>query len=206
MQKNAMAIMLPVVLAAVLLIAAAGAYLVLSPPPAPSRATAMADGLGLTGKFSLTDHKGRAVTSEDVVDGPTLIYFGYTFCPDVCPYDVQRMVDVVDLLAEKGTAIRPVFITIDPARDDVAVLAEYADAMHPDLIALTGTDAQIAAAAKAYKVGYSKVQMAESEADYLMNHSVYTYLQTKDGVIALFRNSAPPEQIAEDIEKLLSGW
>lgn len=205
MTKQATSIMLPVALAVVLLVSAAAAYVALKPAPAPSRATAMAEGLGLTGTFALTDHTGGAVTSDELITGPTLVYFGYTFCPDVCPFDVQRMVDVVDILAENGTDVRPVFITIDPARDDVAALNDYVDAMHPKMVALTGSDEQIAAAAKAYKAGYSKVPNPESAAEYLMNHSVFTYLVTPDGVKALFRRDYPAEQIAEDVEKLLSG-
>jgi len=205
MAKNAFPWMLPATLAVILLIGAGAVYLTLRPAPGPSPATIDAAGTDIGGPFELTAQNGETVTSEELIDGPTLIYFGYTYCPDVCPFDVQRMADVVDLLAERGTAVKPVFITVDPERDDVEALGYYAEAMHPDMVALTGTDEEIAKAAKAYRVVYSRVEAADSAAVYLMNHSAYTYLATPGGVLALFRRDYPAEQIADDIEVLLAG-
>ena len=97
-----------------------------------------ADGADIGGPFELTAHTGDRVTAETVIDRPTLIYFGYTFCPDICPVDAQVMVDAVDLLAGRGIDVRPVFITVDPARDTPKELSYYAEALHPKLLALTG--------------------------------------------------------------------
>ena len=103
-----------------------------------SPAMVNADGAAIGGPFELTTHTGARITADELIDGPTLIYFGYTFCPDICPVDTQIMVDAVDLLAERGIAVKPVFITIDPERDTPKELSYYAEAMHPTMIALTG--------------------------------------------------------------------
>ncbi|MEM6933725.1 MAG: SCO family protein, partial [Pseudomonadota bacterium] len=135
--------------------------------------------------------------------GPSLIYFGYTYCPDVCPLDTQVMVDVVDVLAESGTEVTPVFITVDPARDDVASMSEWAEVMHPKMIAMTGSEDQIAAAASAYKAYYQKVE-TDSAADYLMNHSAYFYLVDPEGIKAVYRRGFEPELVAADVAWVLA--
>lgn len=164
--------------------------------PAPQAALNIA-GAEIGGPFTLIDHTGVERTSAEIVTGPTLIYFGYTFCPDVCPIDAQTMVDAVDALDAMGIEATPVFITVDPARDDVETMAVYAEIMHPRMIAMTGAEARIAEAAAAYKVYYQKVE-TESAADYLMNHSAYLYLVDETGVKAVYRRGFPPELIAED--------
>lgn len=170
-----------------------------------SKAMVNVDGADIGGPFELTAHTGERVTSETLIDGPTLIYFGYTFCPDICPIDTQVMVDAVDLLAERGISVKPVFITIDPARDTPEELSFFAEAMHPGMVALTGSAEEIRAAADAYKVFYQRVDVEGSAAGYLMNHTGYTYLMTPErGITALFRREFPPEQIADDIEKVLA--
>jgi protein SCO1/2 len=169
-----------------------------------SPAMVNADGAAIGGPFELTTHTGARITADELIDGPTLIYFGYTFCPDICPVDTQIMADAVDLLAERGIAVKPVFITIDPERDTPKELSYYAEAMHPKLVALTGTEAEVRVAADAYKVFYQRVDLEDSAAGYLMNHTGYTYLMTpQKGITALFRRDFPPEQIADDIEKVL---
>ena len=169
-----------------------------------SPAMVNADGAAIGGPFELTAHTGERITADELINGPTLIYFGYTFCPDICPVDTQIMVDAVDLLAERGIAVKPVFITIDPERDTPKELSYYAEAMHPKMVALTGTEAEVRVAADAYKVFYQRVDLEDSAAGYLMNHTGYTYLMTpQKGITALFRRDFPPEQIADDIEKVL---
>ena len=145
------------------------------------------------------------MTSAEVIDGPALLYFGYTFCPDVCPVDVAVIAEAVDLLARRGIEVKPVFITVDPARDTPEALAYWAEAMHPKMVALTGTPEEIAAAAKAYKVYYKKVEVEGSEADYLMNHTTFTYLVTPDGVRAVLRREASPEEMADVVAAILAG-
>ncbi|MEM9044024.1 MAG: SCO family protein [Pseudomonadota bacterium] len=169
--------------------------------PAPAAALNVA-GADIGGPFTLVDHTGTERTSAEVIQGPTLIYFGYTYCPDVCPIDTQVMVDIVDVLDEKGIDAKPVFITVDPARDDVESMAIYAEIMHPKMIAMTGSDEQISTAAKAYKAYYQKVE-TENEADYLMNHSAYLYLVDTDGLQAIYRRGFAPNEIATDIAWVL---
>lgn len=196
---------IPLTAGVIALILAAGAWLMLaSPKQHSSPAMYNIAGADIGGPFELTDHRGQRVTSETLLDRPSLIYFGYTFCPDVCPIDTQIMTDVVDLLEARSIDLKPVFITIDPARDTVDELAVYAEAMHPKLVALTGTEAEIRAAADAYKVFYSKQEVEGSAAEYLMNHSAQTYLVLPgEGLAAVFRRDFPAEQIASDIEKIL---
>ncbi|HUF57345.1 MAG TPA: SCO family protein [Thermohalobaculum sp.] len=159
-------------------------------------------GADIGGPFELTDHRGRRVSSDELIDGPTLVYFGYTFCPDVCPVDVAVMAEAADLMAERGIEATPVFVTIDPARDTPEVLSWFADAMHPDMVGLTGSDEDIAAAAGAYKVYYARAE-GDDPANYLMNHSAFIYLMTPDGLAALFRRGATPEEIAREAERVL---
>jgi protein SCO1/2 len=132
-------------------------------------------GGNIGGPFELMDHRGQMVTDAQVLDQPALVYFGYTFCPDVCPMDVARNVVVVEILADAGLTVKPVFITIDPARDTVDYLADFVANNHPEMVGLTGTAEQIAKAARAYKVYYRK-QPSEDEEYYLMDHSSFLIL------------------------------
>ncbi|MGR3292061.1 MAG: SCO family protein [Paracoccaceae bacterium] len=148
------------------------------------------------GPFTLIDELGATVTETEVFSKPGLVYFGYTFCPDVCPLDVARNADAVDLLQEQGFDIRPVFITIDPERDTPEVLLEYTDFMHPDMLGLTGTLAQTKAASQAYKTYYKKQDSGDEF--YLMDHSTFTYLILPGtGFANFFRRDDTPEEIAE---------
>ncbi|MHA1529597.1 MAG: SCO family protein [Alphaproteobacteria bacterium] len=185
-------------------LAAAAAFLYLGQPDGPiSPAAVNIAGADIGGPFELTDHTGAPVTSAALIDGPTLIYFGYTFCPDICPVDVAVMASAVDLLAGQDIEVTPVFITIDPARDTPEALAYYAEAMHPRMVALTGTEAAIGAAADAYRVYYQRVDLEESAAGYLMSHSTFTYFVMPDGLKALFRNGFPPEEMTGEITRIL---
>jgi protein SCO1 len=162
-------------------------------------------GADIGGPFQLTAQTGERVSSEQLIDGPTLIYFGYTFCPDVCPVDTQIIAQAVDILAGQGIEVTPVFITIDPERDTPEALADYAEAVHPQMVALTGTPDEIQAAADAYKVFYQKVEMEDSVAGCLMNHTSYFYLMTPEqGLTALFRRDVTPESLASDIARVLA--
>ena len=148
------------------------------------------------GPFTLVDTKGQTVTDAEVLAKPALVYFGYTFCPDVCPLDMARNVEAVDILEERGFYITPVFISIDPERDTSEVLADYAGNLHPRLIALTGSPDQVKAASNAYKTVYER-QPAEDEF-YLMNHSTFTYLMLPGiGFVDFFRRDIMSDQMAE---------
>ncbi len=186
-------------------LAAAAIFLALKEPEGPvSPAAVNIAGAEIGGPFTLTDQTGARVTSAALIDGPTLIYFGYSSCPDVCPVDVAVMASAVDLLAGRGFEVTPVFVTIDPARDTPEALAGYAEAMHPGMIALTGTEAEIKTAADAYRVYYARGDLDDSAADYEMNHTTFTYFMMPDGLKALFRNNFPPEEMAGEIARILS--
>ena len=186
-------------------LAAAAIFLALKEPEGPvSPAAVNIAGAEIGGPFALTDHTGAPVTSAGLIDGPALIYFGYTFCPDICPVDVAVMASAVDLLADRGFDVTPVFVTIDPARDTPEVLAYYAEAMHPRMVALTGAEAEIKAAADAYRVYFERVDLEDSAAGYSMNHTTHTYFVMPEGLRALFRNGFPPEEMAGEVARILS--
>lgn len=148
------------------------------------------------GPFTLVDQTGRTVTDADVIDGPTLVYFGYTYCPDVCPVDTARNAEAVELLKDRGLDVTPVFITVDPARDTPEVLADYVSYLSDGMIGLTGTPDQIAVAAKAYKAFYRK---GSEDLDYLMDHSTFTYLMDPTGFIDVFRRDETAQQMADRV-------
>jgi protein SCO1/2 len=155
------------------------------------------------GPFELIGADGQAITDASVIDRPALVYFGYTFCPDVCPFDVARNVLAVDILEEQGIEVRPVFISIDPERDTPEVMAGYAADMHPRMMALTGSPDQVKAAAQAYKVYYAK---GPGEGDfYLMDHSTFTYLMLPGkGLATYFGRDTSPEEMAEQTACLIA--
>ena len=144
------------------------------------------NGKGVTaigGHFQLTDHTGQKRTSESFKGQYTLVYFGYTFCPDVCPTGLQVMTQAIDQLDDKTqNKITPLFITIDPKRDTVDQLNSYVSNFHPRLVGLTGTDEQIARAARAFRVYYSQSTEDEGASnDYLLDHSSIIYLMDSAG-------------------------
>ena len=150
------------------------------------------------GPFTLVDQAGATVTDKDVLKKPSLVYFGYTFCPDVCPLDTQRNADAVDILATLGFDVTPVFISIDPARDTPKVLADWTSQISPKIIGLTGSAEQIKAASVAYKT-YYKQQPAE-DGNYLMDHSIYTYLMLPDkGFVEFFDRDIAADQMADKV-------
>ena len=153
-------------------------------------------GAEIGGPFELVNQRGKTVTDAQVLSDPSLVYFGYTYCPDVCPLDVSRNAEAIDLMRENGVIATPVFISIDPQRDTTDVIGNYAEAMHDDMIALTGTEAQVAAASKAYKTYYKAHKDGTEE--YLVDHSTMTYLMLPEhGFVEFFRRDATAEQIAE---------
>ena len=160
-------------------------------------------GGNIGGPFELMDHRGQMVTDAQVLDQPALVYFGYTFCPDVCPMDVARNVVAVEILADAGLTVKPVFITIDPARDTVDYLADFVANNHPEMVGLTGTAEQIAKAARAYKVYYRK-QPSEDEDYYLMDHSSFSYFMVPDvGFVDFLRSDLLPEAVADRVACVL---
>ncbi|SLN24647.1 SCO1/SenC [Roseivivax jejudonensis] len=159
----------------------------------------VAGGMGeIGGPFELVSETGDTVTDADVFTQPSLVYFGYTWCPDVCPLDNVRNVDATEILAESGADVQPVFITVDPARDTPEAMAEFTDAMHPDLLGLTGSEAQVKAAADAYRVYYNVPETDDEY--YLVDHTTFTYLVLPEhGVVDFFRRDASAEDMAERV-------
>lgn len=153
----------------------------------------------LGGPFTLLSETGQTVTETDVITGPTLVYFGFTSCPDVCPIDLNRNAEATYLLDEQGVDVTPVFITIDPARDTPEQVAAYTDFMHPRMLGLTGTQQQIDIATRAYGVYAARVG-DEDDPDYLMDHSAYSYLMAPEhGFLEFFPREVTAEQMAETI-------
>ena len=131
------------------------------------------------GPLALIDHTGQRRTEVDFRGKLMLVYFGFTYCPDVCPTDLQEMSIAVDKLGAQGEAVQPLFITVDPERDTPEHLADYVSLFHPRLVALTGEPSAIQRAARAYKVYYAKVPT--SKGDYTVDHSGFVYLMGRDG-------------------------
>lgn len=153
------------------------------------------------GPFELVDGDGNTVTEADVLREPSLIYFGYTFCPDVCPLDNTRNVEAVDILEEDGKMVQPVFITIDPERDTPEVMKDFAGYMHPRMVGLSGSAAQVKAASQAYRTYYKKQKADDGDEDYyLVDHSTFTYLTLPGhGFVEYFRRDVSAESMAEQV-------
>lgn len=185
--------------AAVLALSACGQTGTTEPPLAGAR---------IGGPFALVNQDGARVTDRDFAGKYRLMYFGYTYCPDVCPVDLQKLMAGYAAFekAEPAAAakVAPIFVSIDPERDKPPVLKQYVAAFHPKLMGLTGTPEQIAQAAKAYAIIYSKEGKA-GDAAYLMNHSRLAYLFGPDGKpIALVSHDGTPNQIASELKRWVS--
>ena len=155
------------------------------------------------GSFSLTDHTGRLRTERDFQGKLMLIYFGLTYCPDICPTDLQSIGLALDELGQAADKVQPLFITVDPERDTAEHLKEYLPLFHPRLIGLTGDTSAIRAAADAYKVYYEKVSDKQGD-NYTVDHTAFIYLMGADGsYIGFFPPGTSPERIAATLRKQL---
>lgn len=174
-------------------------------PPTPAGGIQLPAGMTMGGAFTMVDQDGRTVTQSDF--GGTLLvgYFGYSFCPDVCPTELGAIASAMDLLspAEAGRAT-PLFVTVDPERDTPEQMKNYVSNFHPRMVGLTGSPEQVAAMARSFRVFYQKVNRPEMS-EYLMDHSSFIYLIGPDGrVRALLRPQTSPEEIAAAIRAQLS--
>ncbi|WP_299845909.1 SCO family protein [uncultured Jannaschia sp.] len=151
--------------------------------------------------FSLVDHTGRAVTEADFAGRWQLVFFGFTHCPDICPTTLAYMASVLNLLGSKVEQVAPLFITVDPVRDTVPVMAEYVSAFHPRLIGLTGTEAQVADATESFRTWYERVEEETAPDGYMMAHAGHVYLMRPDGRFeTVFQErDQPPEAVAQQI-------
>ncbi len=177
-----------------------------SPTPAatataPKTPTAGIEGLG--GAWTLTDHHGKAVTDRDYSGKFRLMFFGFTYCPDVCPTELKRLTMVLTALGDQAAQVTPLFVTIDPERDSPQVLKEYLARFDERFIGLTGSVKQIEHMEKIFKVYAAKAQDPALTA-YSMNHSALVYLiGPDDKVLQLFHSSDSPEQMAAAIRAAL---
>ncbi len=168
----------------------------------PSAAAPLA-GAAIGGTFELTDENGDPFSSEQLAGKYRILYFGYSYCPDVCPVDLRNAMQGLQLAEKKrpelAEQVQPLFITIDPERDTPEAIRTYTENFHPRLIGLTGSAEQIAAVAEKYLILYKRREV-EGMSDYLMDHSRQTYLMGPDGApIALLSHDGTPQQVAEEI-------
>lgn len=155
------------------------------------------------GPFTLTDHTGRAVTDKDFAGTYRLIYFGFTFCPAICPTELAKITEALDTLGPDADKITPLFITVDPERDTAAVMKSYVELFHPRLVGLTGTPAQIKQAAKNYKIYYAKVE-DPALTEYTMDHSSFIYfIDPQNNLLRIFRTADEAPAMAQAIKEAL---
>jgi protein SCO1 len=161
-------------------------------------------GIGIGGPFTLQDSSGKPVTDRDFRGRYMLVYFGYTFCPDVCPTTLSSVADALDKLGPDAAKVRPVFITVDPKRDTPEVVGKYAAAFAPGIVGLTGTPEEIARVAKAYRVYYAEHRTGPEPDNYTMDHSSVLYLMDPNGAfLAPVRADQSGDEIAANLKKLM---
>jgi protein SCO1/2 len=157
------------------------------------------------GAFTLTDNTGKRVTDQDFHGKYTLVFFGFTSCPDICPAGLQLMAGALEKLGTKAQRITPIFISVDPQRDTPEKLAAYVKNFDPRLVGLTGTPEEIAAVAKAYKVYYAKVPSKERPDDYTMDHTSIIYVMDPKGeFVTHFTPSTSADDMAAKLDKIVS--
>jgi protein SCO1/2 len=160
-------------------------------------------GSPIGGPFTLTDQTGAPVTQQDLSGKYVLMYFGFTFCPAICPTELQKMARAMEEAGPLADKIQPVFITIDPARDTQSVMATYVPQFHPRLMGLTGTQEQIDAVLQSYRV-YARKVTEPGMTEYTMDHSSYIYFIGPDGgLLGAYGISTPPSQITADLQKFI---
>ncbi|XP_049984393.1 protein SCO2 homolog, mitochondrial [Alexandromys fortis] len=160
------------------------------------------------GDFSLLDHKGQPRCKADFRGQWVLMYFGFTHCPDICPDELEKLVQVVQKLEAEPDLplVQPVFITVDPERDDVAAMARYVKDFHPRLLGLTGSKEQVAQASRNYRVYYSAGPKDEDQ-DYIVDHSIAIYLLNPDGLFTdYYGRSRSAEQIVDSVRRHIAAF
>jgi len=169
--------------------------------PVPSAGgVQLPQGMQMGGPFTLVNQDGRTVTPADFQGQLMVAYFGYSFCPDICPTELANIADAVDLLSpEEAARVTPAFFSVDPERDTPEQIKLYVSNFHPRMVGLTGTAEQVSETARSFRVFYSKVNRPEMS-EYLMDHSSFIYLIGEGGrVRTLLRPQSSPEAIAEAI-------
>ena len=156
------------------------------------------------GPFTLTDHTGQPVSDTDFRGRHMLVYFGFTFCPDICPTELGTMTRAIAALGPAGESVVPLLITIDPGRDTPEALADYVRLFDERLIGLTGTEEEIAAVADAYRVYYARAPGSDDPQTYMMDHSAFIYLMGPDGQnLTVFPQGVAPDRMAEALASII---
>ena len=160
------------------------------------------------GAFELVNSEGETVRAEDFRGRYLLVNFGYTFCPDVCPGTLANITRALNRLAEtdpaKAKEVVPIFITVDPARDDVETMRHYVSNFHDRMVGLTGSKAQIEDVAKKYRVYYEKTDQTMADGEYLVNHSSYVYVMGPQGkYLEHFTHKTAPDAMANVLSRLV---
>mgnify|MGYP000241740606 CR=1 FL=1 len=191
---------------AVFIVAAVLGVKMLTDPSTSNKSSAIQATSGPGGPFTLTTHNGKIVTDKDFLGKYMMVYFGYSYCPDVCPLELQKLTSALLDLEKEGfdtSPIQPLFISIDPARDTPEALSEYIPLFHPSMIGLTGTEETVKAAAKEYKVYYAKRE-SDDVNEYLMDHlSVIFFMDQSGNYKQLFTAKHKPADIANALKPLL---
>jgi protein SCO1/2 len=192
------------VVAGFLVGALAGAAVLLINAPHMGRVESSGTAL-IGGPFSLVGGEdGKTVTDSDFRGRDMLVFFGFTHCPDICPAELQVIAEALDRLGDKAAKIVPIFITLDPERDTPEVMTAYVKSFGPNFVGLTGTPEAIAAAAKAYRIGYTKVENRASPKDYSVDHSALVYLMGPDGAyLTHFAYGTSAQEMAEKLARFL---
>lgn len=169
----------------------------------PVTAPAKSDGQVLVGgPFTLVDGNGKVFTEKDLLGHYSIVYFGFTHCPDICPTSLLLIENALHDLGPLGSKVMPVFITLDPERDTPEVVGDYVEHFGPRMVGLTGSAEQIKIAADAYKVYYAKVEDANSALGYMIDHSGFIYLMGPDGnYITHFPHTISEQALADGIRQ-----
>jgi protein SCO1/2 len=192
------------IVAGFLIGALAGAAILLVTTPQGGQPVQSSGTALVGGPFSLVGTDGKPVTDRDFRGRYMLIFFGFTHCPDICPAELQVIAQALEQLGDKAKNVVPIFITLDPERDTPEAMGSYVKSFGPNFVGLTGSPEAIAAAAKAYRVSYAKVEDKESAADYGVDHSALVYLMDPEGrYVTYFSYGLSADQMAEKLGKSL---
>lgn len=178
----------------------------LRPQATPSGDNAAGGTVAIGGPFTMVDGRGAAFTDADLKGRYSLIFFGFTHCPDICPLTLQVMTDAIEQAGPAGERVTPVFISVDPERDTTEAVGSYVAAFHPRFVGLTGTPEQVAATTKAFRVFSRKAPLRDSEnnetGEYTVEHSGLIFLMGPDGrYVTHFSNGTTAEEMAAYIRR-----
>ena len=204
-RSNRTLLIVMVVMMAIVAVAVVAMWRIVATGPRDQVTDDANSALAIGGPFSLIDQTGAPVTDHTYDGSYRLIYFGYTFCPDACPTELQVMAQAVEALGPAGSKVQQIFITIDPARDTAKQLAGYVPLFDKKLVGLTGTPEQIAMTAKEYRVYYAKAAQPGVDANsYGMNHSSFVYLMGPTGkFLTVFSDDTDSDKMAAEIRRYI---